>query len=268
MRPLQIALAAVVALTLPAFAQDYPNRPITVVVPFPPGASTDASARITQDPMSQALGQPIVIDNRGGAGGTTGSAAVANSKPDGYTLLVTVNAPITMNKYMQKNFPFNPKTAFAPITLMADSVLALAVNAALPVTSVQELIDYAKKNPGKLAYGSAGIGSGHHIAGEQLKKITGIDMVHVPYRGGGPAIQDLVAGNIQVSFGTLPAVLPQAQAGKIRIIAVIDTKRHPDLPERPDHRGNRSGRARDRLGRPVRAGRHAGGRSLTGSTAR
>jgi putative tricarboxylic transport membrane protein len=233
MHALRLALLAAIAWSVPAYAQDYPNRPITIVVPFPPGASTDASARITQDPMSQALRQPIVIDNRAGAGGTTGSAAVAGAKPDGYTLLVTVNAPITMNKYMQKNFPYDPKTAFAPISLMADSVLALAVNAALPVTSARELIDYAKKNPGKLAYGSAGIGSGHHIAGEQLKKITGIDMVHVPYRGGGPAIQDLVAGNIQVSFGTLPAVLPQAQAGKIRIIALVDTKRHPDLPDIP-----------------------------------
>src|SRR5262249_2445972 len=164
MRTIQVAVLAVIGLSPPAFALDYPNRPITVVVPFPPGASTDASARITQDPMSQVLGQPIVIDNRGGAGGPTGSAAVANSKPDGYTLLVTVNAPITMNKYMQKNFPFNPKTAFAPITLMADSVLALAVNATLPVSSVPELIDYAKRNPGKLAYGSAGIGSGPHHA--------------------------------------------------------------------------------------------------------
>jgi tripartite-type tricarboxylate transporter receptor subunit TctC len=233
MHALRLALLAAIAWSVPAYAQDYPNRPITIVVPFPPGASTDASARITQDPMSQALRQPIVIDNRAGAGGTTGSAAVAGAKPDGYTLLVTVNAPITMNKYMQKNFPYDPKTAFAPISLMADSVLALAVNAALPVASARELIDYAKKNPGKLAYGSAGIGSGHHIAGEQLKKITGIDMVHVPYRGGGPAIQDLVAGNIQVSFGTLPAVLPQAQAGKIRIIALVDTKRHPDLPDIP-----------------------------------
>ena len=226
-----IAAVSVIVLGGPTQAQDYPTRPITIVVPFPPGASTDASARITQDGMGQALGQNIIIDNRGGAGGTTGSAAVANARPDGHTLLVTVNAPLTMNMYMQKNFPYDPKTAFAPVTLMAESVMALAVNPSLPVKNVPELIDYAKKNPGKLSYGSAGVGSGHHIAGELLKKKTGIDMVHVPYRGGGPAIQDLVAGNIQISFGTLPAVLPQSQAGKLRIIAVVDTKRHPDLPD-------------------------------------
>jgi tripartite-type tricarboxylate transporter receptor subunit TctC len=224
------ALALVAAA---AAAQDYPNRPITIVVPFPPGAATDGSARITQDPMSAALGQPIVIDNRGGAGGTTGTAVVAAAKPDGYTLLVTVNAPLTMNPFLQKSYPINPRTAFAPVSLIAESVLALAVNPELPVKTVPELIEYAKKNPGKLSYGSAGVGSGHHIAGELIKKKTGIDMVHVPYRGGGPAILDLVAGNIQISFGTLPALLPQAQAGKIRIIAVVDTRRHPDLPDIP-----------------------------------
>ena len=230
----QVSLAAVVLVApLAAPAQDYPNRPITVVVPFPPGASTDATGRIMQDPMSRALGQTIVVENRGGAGGTTGSLSVANAKPDGYTLLSTVNATITMNQYTQKNFPYDARTAFAPISLIAESVLALAVTSSLPVKTVQELIDYAKKNPGKLSFGSAGVGSGHHIAGSLLNKLAGIDMVHVPYRGGGPAIQDLVAGTIQVSFGTLPAVLPQAQAGKIRIIAVVDTKRHPDLPDVP-----------------------------------
>jgi tripartite-type tricarboxylate transporter receptor subunit TctC len=216
-----------------ACAEDYPNRPLTIVVSFPPGASTDAAARLTREPLVEALGQSVIIDNRAGAGGTIGSAAVANAKPDGYTLLITVNPPITMNMYMQKSFPYDAKTAFAPISLMADSVLVLAVTASLPVHNVAELIDYAKRNPGKLSYGSAGIGSGHHIAGELLKQKTGIDMVHVPYRGTGPAIQDLVAGNIQVSFGTTPAVLPQANAGTIRILALAEAKRHPDLPGIP-----------------------------------
>jgi tripartite-type tricarboxylate transporter receptor subunit TctC len=135
---------------------------------------------------------------------------------------------------MQKNFPFDPKTAFAPIATMVDVVLALAVHSLLPVKSVAELIEYAKKNPDKkLSYGSAGIGSAHHIAGELLKQKTGIDMLHVPYRGGGPAIQDLVAGHIPISFGTTPAVLPQANAGTIRIIALAEEKRSPDLPDVP-----------------------------------
>ncbi|HEY4774907.1 MAG TPA: tripartite tricarboxylate transporter substrate-binding protein, partial [Xanthobacteraceae bacterium] len=153
--------AAVLAAPGAILAQDYPTRPITMVVPFPPGGSTDAMARIIQDPMGQALGQTIVIDNRGGAGGSTGAAAVANARPDGYTILLSVNASLTMNMYMQKSFPFDSKKAFAPITLLSDVALVLAVNSALPVKTVPELIDYARKNPGKLSYGSAGVGSGH-----------------------------------------------------------------------------------------------------------
>jgi tripartite-type tricarboxylate transporter receptor subunit TctC len=225
--------AAALLVAGAAFGQEYPTRPINMIVGFPPGGSTDATARILQDPMSAALGQQIVIDNRGGAGGTTGAAAVANAAPDGQTLLLTVNASITMNKFLQKNFPFDPKKALEPVALLNDVVLVLAVNSELPVHSVAELIDYAKKNPGKLSYGSSGVGSGHHICGELLKQKTGIDMVHVPYRGGGPAIQDLVAGQIQVAFGTLPAVLPHAASGKIRIIAAAEKKRIPELPDIP-----------------------------------
>ena len=231
-----VALAAcAAALFVPAAlqAQDYPNRPITIIVGFPPGGSTDAAMRILQEPMSKTLGQQLIIDNRSGAGGTTGAAAVANATPDGYTLLSTVNAALTMNKFMQKNFPFDPKTAFTPVGVASDVVLALAVNAKMPINTVQELIDYAKKNPGKISYGSSGVGSGHHICAELLKQKTGIDMVHVPYRGGAPAVQDLVAGNIQVGFGTLPALLPHAAAGSIRIIASGEKGRLADFPNLP-----------------------------------
>ena len=230
------SLLVVAALLLGAdvaSAQDYPNRPITIIVPFTPGATTDAVARLTRDVLERELGAPIVIDNRAGAAGTIGSTAVANAKPDGYTLLITVNAPITMNMYFQKSFPYDATTAFAPISLAAESLLVLAVQASLPVTTVQELIDYAKQNPGKLSYGSAGVGSAHHIAGELMKQKTGIDMAHVAYRGGALAIQDLVAGNIQISFGTTPSVLPHAQAGTIRIIALAEAKRYADLPDVP-----------------------------------
>src|SRR5205823_10861894 len=177
---------AVAAVTEPlaAAAEDYPNRAVTLVVNFPPGGSTDAMARILREPLSQALGQSIIIDNRGGAGGTTGAAAVANARPDGYTILLSVNSALTTNRYLQKNFPFDPKTAFAPITLTSDVALVLAVHPSLPVHDVTELIEYAKKNPGKLAYGSAGIGSSHHLCGELLRQKIGIDMVHVPYRSG------------------------------------------------------------------------------------
>jgi tripartite-type tricarboxylate transporter receptor subunit TctC len=224
---------ATMAAPLAAAAQDYPNRPVTLIVNFPPGGSTDAMARILREPLSQALGQAIIIDNRGGAGGTTGAAAAAAAKPDGYTLLLSVNSALTTNKYLQKNFPFDPKTAFAPITLTSDVALVLAVHPSLPVHNVTELIEYAKSNPGKLAYGSAGVGSSHQICSELIKQKTGIDMVHVPYRGGAPLMQDLLAGNIKVSFSTLPAALPQAQAGRIRIIATAEKTRLPELPDMP-----------------------------------
>jgi tripartite-type tricarboxylate transporter receptor subunit TctC len=215
-------------------AQTYPTRPVTIVAPYPPGASTDFTARLVRDALAEALGQSVVVENRPGAGGTTATAGVTNAAPDGHTLLVTVNAPITMNVYLQKNFPFDPKTALTPIVTVAEVMLALAVNSSVPVTTVAELIDYAKKNVDKkLSYGSAGIGSAHHIAGELLKQKSGIQLTHVPYRGGGPIMQDLVAGHIPIGFGTTPAVLPQAAAGKVRILALVETKRSPDLPDIP-----------------------------------
>jgi tripartite-type tricarboxylate transporter receptor subunit TctC len=216
-----------------AIAQDYPNRAINMIVPFPPGASTDGIARLLRDGMSEILGQTIVIDNRGGAGGTTGSALVANAAPDGYTLLLPASASLTMNRFMQKNYPFDPTKALSGISFVAESTLFLCVHPSLPVTTVAELIDYAKKNPKKLSYGTSGVGSAHHVAGEMIKHKTGIDMVHVPYRGGGPAMQDLVAGNIPVAFATAPAALPQAESGKIRILASVRTSRDPDLPNIP-----------------------------------
>jgi len=231
MRSIALCIAALV--TLPAAAADYPTRPITMVVPFPPGASTDFVARVLNDPMAQILGQPIIVENRPGAAGTTGTYAVATAPPDGYTILLTVNAPVTMNKYLQKNFPFDPRTALAPVTNAAKTSLFLAVNKALPVKTVSDLVDYTRKNPGKVSFGSAGIGSAHQIAGELLNQKTGIHMEHIPYRGGGPAIQDLVAGQIPVSFGTGPAVISQAEAGTIRIIAAAEAERDPLLPDVP-----------------------------------
>jgi tripartite-type tricarboxylate transporter receptor subunit TctC len=224
---------ATAALAAPhrAAAQDYPNRAVTLVVNFPPGGSTDAMARILREPLSQALGQSIVIDNRGGAGGTTGAAAVANAKPDGYTLLLSVNSALTTNRFLQKSFPFDPRTAFAPITLTSDVALVLAVHPSLPVHDVAELIAYAKTN--KLAYASAGIGTSHHILGELIKQKVGVDLVHVPYRGGAALMQDLIAGNVRVAFSTLPVALPQAQVGSIRIIAVAEKTRLPELPDTP-----------------------------------
>src|SRR5215475_8759727 len=252
-----LGAAAAVMVTAPLLAtgQDYPNRSVTLIVNFPPGGSTDAMARIIREPLSQALGQSIIIDNRGGAGGTTGAVAVANARPDGYTLLLSANSPLTTNKYLQKNFPFDPKTAFAPITLTSDVALVLAVHPSLPVHDVTGLIEYARKNPGKLAYATPGIGSSHHVCGELLKQKVGIDMVHVPYRGGALAMQDLLAGNVKVGFYTLPVALPQAQAGAIRVIAAAAT---PRIAGYSHDRRDRSRRHQRRLERPAGARRNAG----------
>jgi tripartite-type tricarboxylate transporter receptor subunit TctC len=216
------------------WAQSYPTRPITIIVPNPGGGGvSDLVPRLLSDDMSATLGQPIVIENRPGAGGTLGSASVARSKPDGYTLLMTVNPPITVNMYLQKNFPYDSKTAFAPVTLAAEAPLFLVVKSSLPVKTVSDLIDYAKRNPGTLSYGSAGVGTGHHIIGEWIKQRTGIDMIHVPYRGSGPIIQDMIGGTIQVGFGTLPGINPAVEMGAVRIVAVAEGKRYSDLPDVP-----------------------------------
>jgi tripartite-type tricarboxylate transporter receptor subunit TctC len=198
--------AAAVATVPLAAAEEYPGRAITLIVNFPPGGSTDAMARILREPLTQGLGQSIIIDNRGGAGGTTGAAAVANAKPDGYTLLLSVNSSLITNKFLQKNFPFDPRTAFAPITLTSDVALVLAVHPSLPVHDVSELVDYAKKNPGKLAYGSAGIGTMHHIMGELIKQKTGIEMVPVdagPPRRQREAVFQHVADGLAAGAGRL-----------------------------------------------------------------
>jgi tripartite-type tricarboxylate transporter receptor subunit TctC len=229
------AAACIAALFAPSLsrAQDYPTRPITIVVPFPPAAVSDTSARILADAMSADLGVSVIIDNRPGASGTNGSVQVVKAAPDGYTLLIGPNAIATMNMYMQKNFPYDGVTSLKPITIFGETQIYLAVNPKLEIYSVADLIAYAKKNPGKLAYGTAGVGSGHHIAGALLSKNANIDMIHVPYRGAAPAVQDLIAGQIPIALGTAPAVLPHAQAGTIRIIAAAEAKRSADLPDVP-----------------------------------
>ena len=232
LRPIILVAFAMLAAAA-ARADDYPSRPIVLIVPYPPGASTDITARIVAEQMSEIMGQPFVVENRPGADGVVGTSFVAKANPDGYTLLLTVNAPITMAKFFQKDMPLDTRTALAPIVNIASTSLFLAVNAQFPPTNVKELVDYAKAHPGQVSFGSAGVGSAHQIAGELINLKAGIHMEHVPYRGGGPAIQDLVAGHIPVSFGTGPAVMPQAKAGSIRILAAVEAKRDPQLPDVP-----------------------------------
>lgn len=223
--------AAALVFANVVFAQAYPTRPITIVNPWPPGAVTDMLARLVAEGLRVELGQPVIVDNRTGASGTLGSAYVTKSKPDGYTLLATVNAPISTNQFLQKNYPFDPLKDLEPISMITESALILAVHPSLPVHSIEEFVEYARKNPGRLSYGTAGIGTSHQIAGETLKRELGIDMVHVPYRGGGPAAQALIANIVPVGFNTVPTILEHARAGRIRIIAT--TRREP-LPHLPD----------------------------------
>ncbi len=230
------ALAAIAALAITASAavgQDYPSKQITIVAPFPPGASTDGVARILQTKLSEALGAPVVVENRGGAGGNIGSATVARAAPDGYTLLLTVNAPIVMNPFMYKNFPYKPDQDFASIAMIGETYMALVVQDTSPIKSVADLIAEAKKTPRILTFGSAGVGSAHQLAGELLNKNAGIQVTHVPFQGGGPAVQNLLGGHLSMTYGTLPAVLPQIKAGKLRLIAFAEGKRVKEFPDTP-----------------------------------
>jgi tripartite-type tricarboxylate transporter receptor subunit TctC len=224
---------ALFSFAQPAFAQGWPSRPITVVVPFPAGALSDAAARILQPRLSEALGQPVVIENRGGAGGVIGSTFVARSQPDGYTLLVTVNAPVVMAPAIQKSYPFDPLKALAGVSLLTETYLALVVRADSPIRSIPDVIRLAKERPGQLTFGSAGVGSAHQIAGALLNAKAGISLNHVPFQGGAPAVQALVGGHIDMSFATLPSVMPLVKDGQLRLVALAERKRYEGLPDLP-----------------------------------
>ncbi len=215
-----------------AAADHYPSRPIRLIVPFAAGGAVDTVARVLANPLAARLGQPVVIYNRGGAGGMVGMDEAAKSAPDGYTLLLD-HSGLTYMPGLHRNLPFDPVKDFDGIVTAVSGLYVLAVNPKLPVKSVAELIAYAKANPGKLSYGSAGIGSSLHLAGEFFKRETGVDIVHVPYKGAAQAVTDLAGGQTQMMFGPAVNILPLAQAGKIRALAVTSAKRSalaPDLP--------------------------------------
>jgi tripartite-type tricarboxylate transporter receptor subunit TctC len=221
------------AIGIPASAQQYPSKPVRIVVPFPPGG-VDVAIRMIQSEMSANLGQPVVIENRPGANGYTGSEYVARTAADGYTLLATSSSTMVTGPALSRNVPFDPIRDFAPISMVVRSVNLLVVKPALPVSTVKEFIDYARRNPGKLSYGSTGVGSGQHLDPEIFKLATGIDIVHVPYKGFGPVVQALLAGEIETAFVTLQIIQPLLAAAKVRAIAVYDGRRYPGLPALPD----------------------------------
>ena len=213
-------------------AKDYPNRPIKFIVPYPPGGGTDVVARILNEPLSKELGQPIVIDNRGGAAGNLGTEIAAKAAPDGYTILFTLSSH-TINPKLYDKLPFDAERDFVPISLAALSPQILVAHPSVPINSVRELIALAKAQPGKLNFASVGTGSPGHIAGELLKLKTGIDIVHVPYKGGGPAVTDTLGGQVQLLFVTLPAAMQYVKAGKLKALAIASDKRSavaPDIP--------------------------------------
>jgi tripartite-type tricarboxylate transporter receptor subunit TctC len=207
---------------------------VRIVNPFPPGGSVDITARILAQKLSDNTGQQFIVENRTGAGGNTGADSVAKSEPDGYTLLFSAPGPLVVNQTLYtKGLPFDPTKDFAPIAIFAYTPIVLMVNPSLPASNVQELIAFAKSNPGKVNFGSAGMGSTPHLSGELFKSMTKTEITHVPYRGTGPAMNDLIGGHIQMFFDLLPGSLPQISTGKVRAIANAGAKRPAALPDLP-----------------------------------
>ncbi|WP_229266667.1 tripartite tricarboxylate transporter substrate binding protein [Leptospira sp. severe_002] len=216
-----------------AFAQDYPTRPVTVISAQAPGGASDTLGRLVGERMQAALGQPFVLDNRPGAGGNVGAAAVARATPDGYTLMIGTDAMMTSNVHLYKSMPFDPVKDFAPITNAGANIIVLAASTQLGVNSVAELIAYAKANPGKVQFGSSGIASPHHLAGELLKQKAGIDIVHVPYRGGSLSANDVAGGHIGTAFLSYSAAAPLLSTGRIKVLAVVEKTRYAAIPNVP-----------------------------------
>jgi tripartite-type tricarboxylate transporter receptor subunit TctC len=228
-----LAAGLIAGLSVAAQAQDYPSRPVTLVVPFVSGGSTEIMARLIGQGLEAKLGKPVIVENKPGAGTVIGSNFVAKSEPDGYTLLMGTSSPIAINVTVYKALPYNPATDFVPLAMVAESPFVLVVNNDLPVKTIPELIAYAKANPGKLSFGSGGPGAPHHLFAELFSSMAGIKMTHVPYRGSLPALNDVLAGHIQLMFVDLPPAVGMIESGKIRALGVTPAKRLAALPNVP-----------------------------------
>jgi tripartite-type tricarboxylate transporter receptor subunit TctC len=229
---LTAASVAVPGLAGAAFAQGWPNRYIRMVVPFPPGGGTDAVARILSVRLSEIWGQQVVIENKGGAGSNIGNEAVARAEPDGYTMLFGT-LPLAVNRYLFSSLNYDSITDLAPVTMICNYPNLMVVPNSSPAKTVKEFIDYAKANRGMITFGSSGIGTSPHLAGELFKHMAGIEMTHVPYRGAGPAMNDLIPGRITMMFNTAGATIPQVRSGNIRALGISSAERFPVAPEFP-----------------------------------
>jgi len=227
-----LACAVAVAFAPALHAQNFPNKPVRLIVPFAPGGSTDIMGRILGQKLTEMWGQQVVVDNRSGGGTIIGTEMAVKSPADGYTLLLA-NIALALNPGLQPKLPFDPVKDLAPVSLLANQATALAATSALPASSVKELIAYAKTRPDGLSFGSSSTGSVGHIAGEMFRGATGTKMVHVPYKGGGPAAVDVIAGQIPIAFISLPTVMTHYKAGKLKVLAVTDGKRSGAAPDVP-----------------------------------
>jgi tripartite-type tricarboxylate transporter receptor subunit TctC len=216
-----------------ARADDYPNHPITIVVPYTPGGSTEILARIVAQHLGPRLGQSVIIEDKPGAGTVIGATAVAKAAPDGYTLLMATPTPMAINVKVHKQLPYDPAADFVPLVMVAQAPFVLVVNPALPVHSVTELIAYAKQNPGRLSYGSGGVGAPHHLYAALLASMTGIHMTHVPYKGSLPALNDVVGGHIDLMFCDVPPAAGMIKSGRVRALGVSTKARVSDFPDIP-----------------------------------
>lgn len=228
-----IALAAAAAAPLAAQAQAYPTKPITIVVPFSAGGTTDILARVVGEALKTELGQPVVIDNRAGAGGNIGASLAAKANADGYTLFMGTVGTHAINQSLYKKLPYDPIKDFAPLTRVAMVPNLLVAHPSKPYNSVKELIAYAKANPGKVNFGSSGSGSSIHLSGELFNTLAKVDMVHVPYKGSAPAVTDLLGGQIDIMFDNMPSAIQHVRNGKLKPLAVTTAKRSPELPNVP-----------------------------------
>ncbi|MET4579644.1 Bug family tripartite tricarboxylate transporter substrate binding protein [Ottowia thiooxydans] len=230
-----LALFAATSLAAPlaSFAADFPNRPIRMIVPFPPGGATDLVSRRMALAMEKDLGQTVIVDNRAGAGGIIGAEAAAKSEPDGYTILSTTAGVHVVNPAIYPKLPYDPLKSFEPISQSVIAPLALVVLSKSPFKTAQELIDFAKKNPGKLSYGSAGSGSSLHQNGEMFKDAAGVDILHVPYKGAGPAVTDFRGGRTDMMFSYVGSVMPSVKTGEYRLLAIGSPKRLPLISDTP-----------------------------------